>query len=604
MIGRADAIVIARALHSNTQRSDRGIETVTVFAVEDVLKGDVALADGLRVHSPGGLLQGKAHEVEVEIIPGAPSFVDGVPVLLFLKKTPDGDYATADLGLGLFGFATDDLGHRVIVRTASDLVGWNPDGSIHEEPHRDVDRFLRFIRDTVNRRPAIKDYTIQSSPLVGENQLAATSRFQPRTLSAFTVTQYTLASSAANENSTGSRWTTFPGPVSWNRGNTGINVTNGGNDLINAAFAAWNGEVSSNVNFVLSTFDANINGIRQPFDGVNNIVWEKDGTAFGVSPFSCTTGGVLGTGGIHRALNDPSNIVNGELFFQIAETDVSMNQGVGACLPAGANTLSMGNLQTAVTHEFGHCLSFRHSDQSRTLTQLCTSQVNYDCTSAALMNHILLEGDNGALTAWDRRAVEALYPAPAAPTSVVATVAQSGSVDLTWTAVTGAMSYTVYRTADNSNYSNVGAPATNQFTDASAAPNTAYLYKVTATISGVASPFSNKDLVTTVVFTDPVLGIQSTSIKAAHLTELRTAVDAVRKLANGGNANPFNYTDPAVTPQSTAVKRIHLIELRNALDPARAALLLPALSYADQTITQQTTRVKASHFAELRSGVL
>jgi hypothetical protein len=604
MIGRADVIVIARALHSHAQRSDGSIETVTVFAVEDVLKGDATLADGLRVHSPGGMIEGKAHEVEVEIVPGAPSFVDGVRVLLFLKKTPDGDYATADLGLGLFGFATDDLGHRVIVRTASEITGWNPDGSTYEEPHRDAGRFLGFIRDIVNRRPAIKDYTIQSSPLVGENHVSGTSRLQPRALSAFTVVQYTLASSAANENSTGSRWTTFPGPVSWNRGNTGINVTNGGNDLINAAFAAWNGEVSSNVNFVLSTFDANLNGIRQPFDGVNNIVFEKDGTAFGVAAFSCSQGGVLGTGGIHRAINNPANIVNGELFFQISETDVSMNQGVGACLPGGANTLSMGNLQTAVTHEFGHCLSFRHSDQSRTLTQLCTSQANYDCTTAALMNHILLSGDNGVLTAWDIRAVEALYPAPAAPANVIATVAPTGNVSLTWTAVNGAMSYTVYRTANNANYANVGAPVTNDFTDSSAAPNTAYLYKVTATISGVESPFSNKDLATTVVFTDSVLALQSTSVKAVHITGLRTAVDAVRKLANGGNANAFNYTDPAVTPQSTVVKRIHVIDLRNALDPARAALGLPALSYADQTITQQTTRVKASHFAELRNGVL
>lgn len=606
MIARADVIVIASALHSHVQRSAAlGIETITVFAVEEVLKGGSTVTDGLRVHSPGGLIEDKNHNMEVEIVPGAPSFDDGVRVLLFLKKTPDGDYATADLGLGFFGFAMDDLGHHVIVRSASDLVGWNPDGSVHVEPHRDVERFLGFIRATVEGRRAANNYTIATSPLIDENHSSSiANHWQPKTQSAFTVMQYTLASNGANENSAGSRWTTFPAAVSWNRGNTGINVTNGGNDLINNAFAAWNGEVSSNVNFVLSTFDANVNGIRQPFDGVNNIVFEKDGTAFGVSPFSCSTGGVLGTGGIHRAINDPSNIVNGELFFQISETDVSMNQGVGACLPGGANTLTMGNLQTAVTHEFGHCLSFRHSDQSRTLTQLCTSQVNYDCTSAALMNHILLDGDNGALTAWDRRAVEALYPAPAAPTNVIATVGPAGNVGLTWTAVSGAMSYTVYRTADNSSYLNVGTPVTNQFTDGSALPDTAYLYKVTATISGVESPFSNRDLATTVVFTDPVLAAQSTPVKAVHITELRKAVDAVRKLANGGNANGFNYTDPAVTAQSTAVKRIHIIDLRNALNPARSTLGLPALSYTDQTITPQSTRVKAVHFAELRNGVL
>lgn len=219
------------------------------------------------------------------------------------------------------------------------------------------------------------------------------------------------------------------------------------------------------------------------------------------------------------------------------------------------------------------------------------------------MNHILLEGDNGALTAWDRRAVEALYPSPAAPANLVAVAVPSG-VSLTWAAVTGAMSYSVYRTADNVNYSKVGTPVTNLFTDASAAPNTAYLYKVTAVISGVESAFSNKDLATTILFTDPVLGVQSTVIKAVHITELRTAIDAVRKLANGGVANPFGYADPSITAQSTGVKKVHLTDLRNALDSARATLGLSPLAYTDPAIVQQSTAVKAAHFAELRNGVM
>jgi hypothetical protein len=604
MIGRADVIVIARALHSHAQRSDSGIETVTVFAIEDVLKGDTTLADGLRVRSPGGLIEGKNHEIEAEIIPGAPSFVDGEPVLLFLKSLPSGDYATADLGLGFFQFATDNLGHRVIVRAASEITGWNPDGSVFEEPHRDVDRFLSFIRNTVNRRPAARDYTIKSNPLVAESDERTGPRLTPRTLSAFTATQYTLAPNGSSENGMGSRWKSFPAAVNWNQGNSEINAANGGTDLINAAFASWNNEVSSNVNYALSSFNANSLGWRDPIDGINNVVFEKDMTAAGIAAFSCSQGGVLGSAGSHKVINDPTNIVNGEVFFQIVEADVSMNQGVGACLPGGQNTLSTGNLLTAITHEVGHSLSFRHSDQSRTLTQLCTNFANYDCSNTALMNHILIEGDNGVLTPWDRRAVEAVYPAPAAPTNVIATVAASGNVGLTWAAVTGAMSYTVYRTADNATYLSVGTPATNAFTDSSAAPNTAYLYKVTATISGVESPFSNKDLATTVVFTDPALGVQSTVIKAAHITELRTAVDAVRKLANGGAPNAYDYTDPAITAQSTTVKRIHVIDLRNALDPARAALGLPAVSYTDQTIAQQSTRVKAAHFVDLRGGVL
>jgi hypothetical protein len=603
MIERADVIVVARAMHSYVQRSPAGIETVTAFAVEETLKGQLADAGSFRVHSPGGMLEGKNREVEVEIIPGAPAFEDGEKSLLFLKQLPGGDYATADLGLGLFGFFTDDLGHRVILRSASDLVGWNPDGSIHREPHRDRDRFLGFIRDTVARRTAVDNYTIAFTPLARSFAPVATQRLRPRTLNTFTVTQYTLAPNNANEGGNGSRWKTFPAAVNWNRGNAGINVANGGTDLINAAFASWNSEGSSNVNLVLSSFNANPNGIREAFDGINNVVFEKDMTAFGVAAFSCVSGGVLGTAGIHRAINDPTNVLNSETFFQIVEGDASMNQGTGACLPGGANTLTTGNFLTAITHEIGHTLSFRHSDQSRTLTQLCTAFVSYDCTTNALMNHILLQGVSGALTAWDQRAVEALYPAPPAPANLLATAAPNGDVALTWTAVTGAMSYTVYRTADNANYANAGTTATNLFTDSSAAPNTALLYKVTASISGVESPISNRDLATTVPFTDAALIPQSTSIKAAHITELRTAVDAVRKLANGGTANPFNYTDAPLTAQVTFVKRVHVTELRSALDAARSTLGLPALSYTDAAITQQSTPIKAVHLLELRSGL-
>ena len=149
----------------------------------------------------------------------------------------------------------------------------------------------------------------------------------------------------------------------------------------------------------------------------------------------------------------------------------------------------------------------------------------------------------------------------------------------------------------------IRTPTTNTFTDSSVSAGTAYLYKVTATESGVESADSNKDLATTVMFTDATLTAHSTPIKAAHITELRTAVDAVRKLANGGIANNFNYTDATITAQSTLVNQIHVADLRSALDAARSTLGLSALSYTDSTITAQSTIVKAVHLMELRNGV-
>ena len=143
-----------------------------------------------------------------------------------------------------------------------------------------------------------------------------------------------------------------------------------------------------------------------------------------------------------------------------------------------------------------------------------------------------------------------------------------------------------------------GSASTPTFNDAGRSANTAYLYKVRA-VNGGESTDSNIDLATTVIFTDDPLVAGTTAIKAAHVSELRTAIDAVRALAALGAGS---YTDPIITAGSTAVKAVHVTELRTAIDAARSALALSALSYADP-ISAGTTAVKASHLTELRNGV-
>src|SRR5581483_1227710 len=519
MAGRASAIVIGSALGSHPEELPGGaIDTVTIFAVEEVLKGNPALIGGVRVREAGGRLGSR-----IEAVPGIPHFRDGERVLLFLSQIEGDEYATTDLGLGAFHFASDDLGHRIVTR--DEISGWDLDGSIHEEPLRDADRFIAFIRETVQgRRVTAPDSIIHSHGHSGKPQAR---RVDPASAS-YAVSSYMFATDSNNENSLAPRWMTFPNAVLWNRGNAEINASNSGADAINAAFASWNNEVSSNVNYTLVSATPNSNGIFDALDGVNNVVFEKDMTFRGVAAYSCTTGGVLGSGGVHIATVDASNVLNGETFYKTGETDISMNQGVGACLPGGAGTLTIGNYISVVTHESGHTLGFRHSDKSRTNSQLCTDFAAYDCSNSAIMNHILISGLNGVLTPWDQRAVEAAYPAPAVPSNLVATAVSASSVGLSWTARTGALSYTIYRSANGSSYSNAGSSTTNAFTDSTAMPNTAYLYKVRAVISGVESADSNRDLATTVLFTDSTLAANTTTIKAAHITELRTAVNAVR----------------------------------------------------------------------------
>jgi hypothetical protein len=52
----------------------------------------------------------------------------------------------------------------------------------------------------------------------------------------------------------------------------------------------------------------------------------------------------------------------------------------------------------------------------------------------------------------------------------------------------------------------------------------------------------------------------------------------------------------------TIVKAVHVTELRTALDAARTALGLSALTYA-HTLTTQSTLISAADFTELRNGV-
>ena len=82
--------------------------------------------------------------------------------------------------------------------------------------------------------------------------------------------------------------------------------------------------------------------------------------------------------------------------------------------------------------------------------------------------------------------------------------------------------------------------------------------RVRAVNAAGPSADSLADLTTTVIYSDDRLVEFSTVIKADHLIQLRTAVDAVRALAGGlGTAM---YTD--MPAHGLAVKAIHITELR------------------------------------------
>jgi hypothetical protein len=84
-------------------------------------------------------------------------------------------------------------------------------------------------------------------------------------------------------------------------------------------------------------------------------------------------------------------------------------------------------------------------------------------------------------------------------------------------------------------------------------------------------------------------------MRAVHLTQLRTAVAAVRALTT--STAPV-FTDPG----PVVVRKIHIEELRTMLNQARASLVLSPWTFTDNPFgTSQI--IKVVHFNDLRGGV-
>jgi hypothetical protein len=129
-------------------------------------------------------------------------------------------------------------------------------------------------------------------------------------------------------------------------------------------------------------------------------------------------------------------------------------------------------------------------------------------------------------------------------------------------------------------------------------PGSAHIYTVRALRAGTLSPDSNRDLATAILFAGDPLVPRVTRVAALHVTQLRSAVDAVRALAGFGAAA---YTDPGLA-RGYRIRAVHITEVRAALDQARANLGLPPLAYQRQPLTT-SHRIHHLDVMELRGGV-
>lgn len=193
-----------------------------------------------------------------------------------------------------------------------------------------------------------------------------------------------------------------------------------------------------------------------------------------------------------------------------------------------------------------------------------------------------------------------LNPAPVfldAPTSLTVTAASSTSVNLGWTASSGFVDhYQVERGNTISGpflfLSNAASPG---FNDTTVSSGHGYLYRVRAIGSGgIFSGPSNMALGTAVTFEFSALTNQL--IKAQHVYDVRTAVNAVRAAANLPAATWTRGTLAGLTVVANDVQ-----ELRNKLDEALAVLSISVTAYQDPTLTAGSTLIKAIHVEQLQA---
>jgi fibronectin type 3 domain-containing protein len=185
----------------------------------------------------------------------------------------------------------------------------------------------------------------------------------------------------------------------------------------------------------------------------------------------------------------------------------------------------------------------------------------------------------------------------AAPTGVNAIATTPTNIHVTWNSVTGASNYQVYRNDGMSGYQPTGSPTSSLSFDDTVTTNKSYLYVVQSIDAGSNhSGNSTPDFATAIIFTNNLTGAV---IKAVDLNELRTAVAAMRVLANQGSTT---FANPTITPGVTVINAVDITELRTFLNNARTTMGFGTVTFS-RPITQQSTTVAAVDFTEIRGGV-
>jgi hypothetical protein len=226
------------------------------------------------------------------------------------------------------------------------------------------------------------------------------------------------------------------------------------------------------------------------------------------------------------------------------------------------------------------------------------AEVTVTLPAGAYALSVAYSGDANNAPVTDNGYLIQVYNPPGRPIAVTADRNRtSGKIEVRWTPLPNVTSYVVYRRTSwaGSWVAWTTAPPSYPFAvDAPGAGLTRMYAVAPAYNNNPPDPRGVPDLVTNIALTDDPLSA-GTRIKAVQITELRTAVNAVRTFAGLG---AFSFTDASL--QGIKLKALHITELRTALAAARNTIGMP-VTFAETVAAQ--TKSKTTQVEEIRNGV-